>query len=300
MLRSRPYAGDGDAILVAAIAARAASNSPQCAYWHPGDIWWSIYQNSVQDPTTMIRMWEDSQGAVAFALMFRDGTLGWDIIPEYGAKQELAADIMHWGDQHVSTLAGGSHAAPSLKVSAFDHDVERVSMLTKMGFQRGNDPLLHFAQALDPPLPSVTAPPGFTIRNVAEEHEWEERVEIHRDVWHPSRVTLDAYRRLRTVPGYSPDLDLIAVDSSGRIGAYCIVWWDEALRTGEFEPVGTRAEYRRLGVGRAVIMEGLRRLQARGARHALVYTPRSNAPAPRFYESCGFRVVGEEYFWTRP
>src|SRR5258706_15828177 len=46
---------------------------------------------------------------------------------------------------------------------------------------------------------------------VGGEEEWQERVAAHRDVWPRSRMTLDSYRRLRSVPAYAHDLDLAAV-----------------------------------------------------------------------------------------
>ena len=76
--------------------------------------------------------------------------------------------------------------------------------------------------------------------------EWEERVEVHREVWHPSRVTLEAYRRLRAA-GYNPRLDLVAVAPDGRFGSYCICWFGPQSRTGLFESLGTRQAHKGKG-----------------------------------------------------
>jgi ribosomal protein S18 acetylase RimI-like enzyme len=128
------------------------------------------------------------------------------------------------------------------------------------------------------------------VRNVGGEEEWEERVNLHREVWHPSRVTLDAYRRLQGVEGYAHDLDLMAVSPEGAFGSYCIIWYDPVTQIGEFEPVGTRSAYRKMGLGKAVLREGLRRLRSRGARTAVIYTSDTNEPAVKLYESVGFRI----------
>ena len=132
-------------------------------------------------------------------------------------------------------------------------------------------------------------------RHVGTEEEWAERVDLHREVWSPSRVTLEAYRRLRATPGYTPELDLVAVAPDGAFASYCICWLDPINRAGEFEPVGTRPAYQRQGFGRAVITEGLRRLKAHGTTDASVLTPQSNERAVALYESVGFRVAGHEY-----
>jgi len=103
-------------------------------------------------------------------------------------------------------------------------------------------------------------------------------------------MTLDSYRRLRSVPEYAHDLDLAAVSPEGTIAAYTIVWYDASTASGQFEPVGTRAAFRQRGLGRAVLLEGLRRLAARGARTAIVNTNEGNAAARALYTSVGFRV----------
>ena len=56
---------------------------------------------------------------------------------------------------------------------------------------------------------------------------------------------MEAYRRLRAVPYYDQNLDLVAVNGAGEFGAYCICWYDPGSRSGLFEPVGTAEACRR-------------------------------------------------------
>jgi GNAT superfamily N-acetyltransferase len=122
---------------------------------------------------------------------------------------------------------------------------------------------------------------------------------MHREVWHPSKVTLEAYRRLRAAQGYDPRLDLVAVAPDGGFGSYCICWFDPHSRTGLFEPVGTRPASRGRGLGKAVMYEGLRRLRELGARTALVLAVHDNEAARRLYESVGFKKVNAERLYGR-
>jgi ribosomal protein S18 acetylase RimI-like enzyme len=57
--------------------------------------------------------------------------------------------------------------------------------------------------------------------------------------------------------------------------------------------VGAPPAYRRQGLTRAVLLEGLRRLKARGMARVSVSTGISNTPALRLYESVGFRIVNK-------
>jgi len=114
-----------------------------------------------------------------------------------------------------------------------------------------------------------------------------------------SRVTLASYRRLRTAPGYDPALDIVAARPDGSFDSYCICWFDAASGTGLFEPVGTHPAHRRKGLGRAVMLEGLRRLRAFGAESALITYIGGNEPAARLYESVGFEAVDREHLYGR-
>jgi mycothiol synthase len=124
-------------------------------------------------------------------------------------------------------------------------------------------------------------------------------VEMHREVWHPSKVTLEAYRRLRTAQGYDPRLDLVAVAPDGAFGSYCICWFDPGSGTGLFEPLGTRTTYRGEGFGKSVMYEGLRRLRELGAHTAFVIAFHDNNAARRLYESVGFETVNTERLYGK-
>jgi len=136
------------------------------------------------------------------------------------------------------------------------------------------------------------------VREVGGEEEWEERVKMHLEGWHPSKVTLEAYRRLREAPAYDPRLDLAAA-SDGTFGSYCICWFDTHSRTGLFEPLGTRSTYRGKGLGQSVMHEGLRRLRELGAHTAFVIATHDNKAARNLYESVGFRTVNTERLYGK-
>ena len=73
-------------------------------------------------------------------------------------------------------------------------------------------------------------------------------------MWYPSKVTLEAYRRMRSVSDYTPELDIVVVAPDGTFAAYCICWLDPVNKIGEFEPVGTRETFRGKGLGKAVML----------------------------------------------
>jgi ribosomal protein S18 acetylase RimI-like enzyme len=97
------------------------------------------------------------------------------------------------------------------------------------------------------------------------------------------------YRNIQTAPLYRRDLDLVAVAPDGAVAALCTIWFDDVTRSAYFEPVATVPEHRRRGLARALLTEGVRRLERMGARTAHVggYSQAANG----LYQS----VMGSEH-----
>ena len=68
-------------------------------------------------------------------------------------------------------------------------------------------------------------------------------------------------------------------------------WIDPVNKIGDFGPVGALQAYRRLGLTRAVLIEGLHRMKFYGMNRVCVSTGVSNMPAKQLYESVGFKIV---------
>jgi mycothiol synthase len=249
---------------------------------HFGDVTWQRYmlEDHIGQWTDHTRIWEDAAGAVVgFATYYPKDSL---MVPVIDSRRDDGADLLRemwrWAEQGLGSV-------PGIELFADDPLVEAVK---GWGFAPSDDPpMILNHRALDA-LPARAVPTGFAMRTVGDPDEYGERVDIHREAFDPSRVTLPAYERLRQAPGYDPELDLICVAPDGRFAAYCIAWFDPVSRTGEFEPVGARAAFRRRGLTRAVLIEGMHRLRDRGATHAVVNVEASNRAARALYASAGF------------
>ena len=202
--------------------------------------------------------------------------------------------MLEWLDERADEERKTDPTKALLYNNVYDDDMPLRDALLRHNYQPGDIGMVYMYRELNETLPDPALPPGWQVRHVAGEREFEKRVAIHCDVWHPSRVTLEAYRRLRTIPGYTPELDIVAVAPDGTIATYCTCWLDPLTQWGDFEPVGTRAAFRGQGIGKAVMLAGLRRLQALDATSAVVYTHNDNAPARRLYESVGFQIFAKD------
>ncbi|HEY3725372.1 MAG TPA: GNAT family N-acetyltransferase [Acidimicrobiia bacterium] len=83
--------------------------------------------------------------------------------------------------------------------------------------------------------------------------------------------------RFRVVDG---DDGLVAYAVTGRAGQH-----------GYLQRLAVDPGARREGLGRTIVLDGLRWLRRHGATQALVNTQCDNAPALALYESCGFREL---------
>lgn len=101
------------------------------------------------------------------------------------------------------------------------------------------------------------------------------------------------YTGLVKAPDYKGDLDLCIIDKKGEIASFTTVWYDEVNSIGILEPVGTIPKYRRLGLGKAVIYEGINRIKRLGAKKIHVGSNQN------FYKAIGFNVEATTEIWYK-
>ncbi|MFJ7219204.1 GNAT family N-acetyltransferase [Amycolatopsis sp. NPDC098790] len=150
-------------------------------------------------------------------------------------------------------------------------------------------------------LEEPALPAGFRFRTAAEAGP-AAAVRAHAAAWAPTSFDEQAYDGVRRTPAYRGDLHILVEAPDGTMAASAILWLDEPNKTAEFEPVGTHPDYRRLGLGRAMLLHGLRRARDAGATHATVACLGApEHPAARgLYYSVGFRALCRDAPMIKP
>ena len=82
--------------------------------------------------------------------------------------------------------------------------------------------------------------------------------------------------------------------------AFTVTWHDTRNGTGLFEPVGTGAQYRRRGLGRALLARGMHLMRAAGLRTALVAYEEDNPASGALYRSMGFEPTWTLHDYRKP
>jgi ribosomal protein S18 acetylase RimI-like enzyme len=233
----------------------------------------------------VVYLWESDGQLIAF--LMPDGGRGeahFCVHPELRTR-ELEEEMLDVAEEHLAaTKPDGSR---KLYAWAPASDKLRQGLFINHGYTRDDWPEYQWHRDLDVPVPDVPVPPGYTIRPLGDGLELLERCYASGLGFHEGDITVAVdnrddpswYRNIQTAPLYRRDLDLVAIAPDGAIAAFCTIWFDDVTRSACFEPVATVPAHQRRGLGKALLTEGLRRLQRMGATRAFVggYSLAANA-----------------------
>jgi len=240
-------------------------------------------------------LWEDDGEIIAIAMP--DGGPGevHFLVHPALTSPELEEEMLAVAEEHLPKV--NPDGSRKLFAWASSEDTMRQEILQRHGYHRDTWPEHQWRRDLDAPIPDVPIPAGFAIRPLGDGLELLERCYASGLGFHQGDIKVGVenrqdpqwYRNIQNAPLYRRDLDLVAVSPHGAVAAFCTVWFDDVTRTGVFEPVATVPEYQKRGLGKALLTEGLRRLQRMGATRAFVggYGAGANA----LYRS----VMGDTY-----
>ena len=241
-----------------------------------------------------IGIWEDAGKIVAVA--HYESALGevfFEIHPDYGS---LKPQMLAYAEVHLA----GTTAQGDRYVRAFanDFDARFTAHLQGRGYQRepGFDrPISRFA--IPERFPAITLPRGFRLQSLQDDNDLQR---IQRVLWRgfghqgtPPADDLAERRSMQATRNFRHDLNIVVVAPDGNFAAYCGMWLDSINRLAYVEPVATDPDYRRLGLGTAAVLEGIRRCAAEGARAAFVG---SDLP---FYQDLGFVKMFTSCCWVK-
>jgi GNAT superfamily N-acetyltransferase len=240
-----------------------------CGYCHPGDLVHRIYATPLGPRPA--QLWEDGNHIAGVEINARFGTV-FDV---------FAAPALR-GTDAERTMLRAARERGGTETDVFTCDTVRIMLLEELGFHdyRVWDHVTE--RALGDRLPNSPIPDGYSIRSPTPTDRTElaaARREVFDEQW----------------TGPEIDGELVAVAPDGRVAAFTVIWCDGVNRVGLFEPVGTRPNYQRLGLARALMVEGLRRMSRAGMRRAIVEHDVTNSAATALYRALGFETRYETH-----
>ena len=246
-----------------------------------------------------VGLWVDGGGQVLAWAVMQTPFWAIDYACHAGAVQDTHQEILAWADGRAHQILGTPSGLDKWCVNVFADQAGRIRDLEQAGFvsqaDMGEDSWSKVLMRRPAEMPSAeyTLPAGITIRPLAGESEASAYADLQRIVFGSKNMTAGWRSRTLQQPQYVPDLDLVAVAPDRSLVAFCICWLDQETDpvSGQVEPMGVHPDWRKSGIGRAILFEGLRRLRSYGASQIFVKTDNYRDAAFKLYESAGFRVI---------
>ncbi len=239
-----------------------------------------------------IGLWEEG-GAVVAAALFdcRPGEAFCLALPEYA---DLKRDALLYARER---LAGEE----AFGVYIPDGDADFQAFATSLGLRAGEERELDAVFRVGKTSTEYRLPDGFSVTDMQETFDLcQYRRVLYKGFNHElkgqgafrfSPEDARAAEREMLRPNVDLRLKVAIVAPDGNFASYCGMWYDEEAGFAFVEPVATDPAYRRLGLGRAAVLEGIARVGARGAKTAIVG---SSQP---FYYSIGFQPYAASTLW---
>ena len=231
-------------------------------------------------------LWETTDGKIAAALNdLGDGEVRLHVHPHFRSA-ELEDEMLAYAEEHYAEI---TENGKRLIVPVFEDDSLRPEFLTRRGFTKRRGWNHHYRRDLTASLPAVSTPSGYTIRSMGDESEHASRSLCSWRAFHSDEPDANYdgdwswYRNVQSSPLYRRDLDIVAAAPDGSIAAFCTCYYDDYTRSAVTVLVGVAAEHWRRGLGKAVVLEGMRRLKNLGCTR--VFATANEEPADALYNS---------------
>ncbi|WP_285564007.1 MULTISPECIES: GNAT family N-acetyltransferase [unclassified Streptomyces] len=241
-----------------------------------------------------VRWWQERDGTW---LYLHRGHL----LPEH-RDRGIGSELVAWAENRIRRLVAehGTARTAVFGANAALADADATELLLATGYRRVFSLVeleltdLHELSGHDGARPA-----GITIGPVepSSYHAvWKTVVDSYADAAFTQKWTFE-----RFVDTAAPTCWRAARDGDGIVGVALCTLRRHDPTVGEVEELSVRADARRLGLGRALLLDGLRCLREHGARSARLFTGTANPNRSYdLYESVGFRRRNEYVRYRRP
>jgi len=289
---SREYSDDHDHARVMGFLRETYAETGSLENWLP-----PRFENNGRDMDPGIRVWERDGEIVSLAIPERPLRYFVQLHPYH---MGLYGEIVEWVVEYCRGNRG-EEAEVGLSLIELEGNSEKERVLRDHGFTRGGIYGIFRIRDVGAPIPDYRLPRGFAVRSVVPEKDFDEIASCVRQVFgHGEWFTREILEEIAGKSIYRPDLDLVVVDEGGKIVSFCTFRLDAPSGITELEPMGTLADYRSRGIGRALLCEGFRRLSGYNASLLYIGGAANTPAANRLYEVTGFTERYDLYRWEKP
>jgi len=263
-----------------------------CEYTYVRWAWMATHGYLDKESLGKIGIWEDEGEIVGLAT--HDCQLGQAFclaLPEYAG---LKAEILRYAREKLAK-------DEKFGVMIADTDLAFQEIAANQGLVATTDKESDAAFYLDQTSTEYDLPEGFRITSMKETY----------NLYQYGKVMWKGFNHEKNGEGpyvFTPDkeagldasmirphvdlhLKVAVVAPDGNFVSYCGMWYDEEAGYAVIEPVATDPDYRRMGLAKAAVLEGIKRVGDLGAK--IVYVGSSQ----QFYYSIGMRPFKTASLW---
>ena len=278
------------------------------------DLLYSLYQPNNRDGNWLQPIWEyaythpwfdeasvpqigilEDAGSIVGVAQYelRLGEAFFQIHPSY---VHLKPEMLSYAEQHLTGTTDQWKRYLKVYVNDFDTMFEQVAQ--SLGYEKEQGLHRPMSQLIIPdPFPPIHLPDGFRLKSLADDNDL---AKIDRLLWrgfnHPGEPPANGPKdraKMQSGPHFRKDLAIVVEAPDHAFAAFGGLWFDQVNKISYVEPVATDPDYRRMGLGAAAVLEGIRRCGELGATVAYVG---SDMP---FYLDMGFKKLFTQNCWIR-
>ncbi|OLS26908.1 MAG: hypothetical protein HeimC3_06650 [Candidatus Heimdallarchaeota archaeon LC_3] len=219
------------------------------------------------------------------------------IHPEY---EYLLTEMVEWIVDHFGSIKDDLKKEQKLIIVCLDGYKPLEEILRNQGFEKtSNYGYLRFRD-INEPIHQYSIPEGYSIRSFKGKEEYGSYTEaIRKTFGHGEFFNSEVVESINSNTYYNPELDLIIEAPNGEIAAFCTFRMDPKNRITELEPLGTLPNYKKLGLGKAILGEGYKRLKKYNPTLLYIGGAADTSGANRLYDSTGFTKKTRLNVWKK-
>lgn len=258
--------------------------------------WEYMHSHPYLDESSLdkIGIWEDA-GEIVGAVHYesRLGEVFFEIHPSY---THLKPTMLEYAENHLygETETGQRY----VRAYVNDFDLEFEALVKSRGYAMAEQHARPVSQiAIPRPFPRKPLPEGFHIKSLADDNDL---MKIHRVLWRgfnhagePPEEGVEDRKKMQSTPNFRKDLTIVVEAPTGDFVSLCGTWYESTNKIAYVEPVATDPDFRQMGLGKAVVWEGIRRCGALGATVAFVGSDQE------FYRAIGFTKNFDNNCWIK-
>ncbi len=250
--------------------------------------WEYMHSHPMLDESVLDRcaIWEDSGKIVA--VVHYESTLGEVFLQTHPDYFRLKPIMLDYAEKNLYGISKNGRRYVLAYVN--DFETELSALVQARGYQRVPEydrPMSKFN--IPKQFPKITLPDGYMLKSLQDDNNLRK---IHRVLWRgfnhqgePPEDGIEGRKKMQSGPNFRKDLNIVVEAPNGNFVSYSGTWFESINRYAYIEPVATDPDFRQRGLGKAAVLEGIRRSGELGATVAFVG---SDLP---FYLAIGFTKI---------